>query len=207
MSKKSGSSKRWLIDHARDSYVQAARHKGLRSRAGYKLLQIQEKYGLMETGHIIVDLGAAPGGFSQIARGEVGREGRVVAVDLLEMAPLSGVEIIKGDFRENATLDELINLLNGQQIDLVISDMAPNFSGIREIDQPNSIYLVEIVLEAVVKILRPGGSLIVKCFEGSGVNDLRGRFRKNFRKSYNFKPNASNNRSRESYLIGRNFVG
>ena len=129
MSKKSGSSKRWLMDHARDRYVQAAKTKGMRSRAGYKLLQIQEKYGLIQDGHVIVDLGAAPGGFSQIARKEVGCSGRVIAVDLREMTPLSGVEIIKGDFGENSTLDNLIKLMDGQLIDLVISDMAPNITG------------------------------------------------------------------------------
>ena len=207
MSKKSGSSKRWLMDHARDRYVQAAKTKGMRSRAGYKLLQIQEKYGLMQNGHVIVDLGAAPGGFSQIARKAVGCAGRVIAVDLREMTPLSGVEIIKGDFGENSTLDNLIKLMDGQLIDLVISDMAPNFTGIKDIDQANSVYLVELVLEAVVKILRPGGSLIVKCFEGSGINELRSRVRGQFRRSFNFKPNASKSRSREVYLIGRNFFG
>ena len=207
MSKKSGSSKRWLMDHSRDTYVQAARNEGFRSRASYKLLQIQEKYRLIELGHMIVDLGAAPGGFSQIARREVGSKGRVIAVDLLDMAPIPGVEIIKGDFRENSTFEELLVLINGGLVDLVISDMAPNLSGVREIDQPNSIYLVEIVLEAVKKILRPGGSLVVKCFEGSGINDLRSLFRQNFQKYYNYKPSASNNRSRESYLIGRSFVG
>ena len=135
-------------------------------------IQIQEKYGLMQNGHVIVDLGAAPGGFSQIARKEVGCAGRVIAIDLREMTPLTGVEIIKGDFGENSTLDNLIKLTDGQLVDLVISDMAPNFTGIRDIDQANSVYLVELVLEAVAKILRPGGSLIVKCFEGSGTNEI-----------------------------------
>ena len=123
------------------------------------------------------------------------------------MTPLPGVEIIKGDFGKNSTLDNLIKLMDGQLIDLVISDMAPNITGIRHIDQPNSVYLVEIVLEAVAKILRPGGSLIVKCFEGSGISELRSRVRGQFKKSFNFKPNASNSRSREVYLIGRNFFG
>ena len=203
MSKKSGSSKRWLIDHARDSYVQAARHEGLRSRAGYKLLQIQEKFGLMETGHIIVDLGAAPGGFSQIARREVGREGRVVAVDLLEMAPLSGVEIIKGDFRENSTLDELINLINGQQIDLVISDMAPNLSGIVGIDQPKVIYLAELVLDMAKQALKPGGNIIFKVFQGEGFEQLLVEMRPCFAKVVTRKPAASRPRSREVYLVAK----
>ena len=203
MSKKSGSSKRWLLDHARDSYVQAARHEGLRSRAGYKLLQIQEKFGLIETGHIIVDLGAAPGGFSQIARREVGREGRVVAVDLLEMAPLSGVEIIKGDFRENSTLDELINLINGQQIDLVISDMAPNISGVVGIDQPRVIYLAELALDMAKQALKPGGNIIFKVFQGEGFEQLLVEMRTCFAKVVTRKPAASRPRSREVYLVAK----
>ena len=207
MSRKSGSSKRWLSEHERDSYVKAARRRGLRSRASYKLLQIQEKYGLMELGQFVVDLGASPGGFSQIARKQVGTEGHVIAVDLLEMAPLEGVDFIKGNFCEDSTEEKLLNLINGHPVDLVISDMAPNFSGVKEIDQPNSIYLVEMALEFVAKILRPGGSLMVKCFEGSGTDDLRCAFRQNFKRLNSFKPNASSNRSREIYLIGRNFIG
>ena len=204
---RSKSSAAWLREHFDDHYVKEAQSLGLRSRAAFKLMEIQAKDRLIKPGMMVVDLGSAPGGWSEYVRKEVGRKGRVIASDILMMDSLAGVEFIQGDFTEEAVFNQLMDSIGSDKADLVISDMAPNFSGVKEIDQPNSIHLVEIVLEAVEKILRPGGSLIVKCFEGSGVNDLRSRFRKNFQKSYNFKPNASNNRSRESFLIGRNFVG
>ena len=205
MAKKTGSSKRWLSRHAKDTYVQAAKNSGFRSRASYKLIQVQEKYGLLGVGQTVVDLGAAPGGFSQVARDLVGEKGSVIALDLLDMEPLSGVHFIKGDFTEESTLQQLLQFLSGQAVDLVISDMAPNLSGMKDIDQPRSMYLVELAVDVSNRILRPGGSLLVKCFEGSGIDEVRQSFRESFQQVNNYKPEASRSRSREVYLLGRGF--
>ncbi len=205
MAKKTGSSKRWLSRHAKDTYVEAAKNSGFRSRASYKLIQVQEKYGVLGAGQTVVDLGAAPGGFSQVARDLVGEKGSVIALDLLDMEPLSGVHFIKGDFTEESTLKQLLQFLDGQAADLVISDMAPNLSGMKDIDQPRSMYLVELAVDVSTRILRPGGSLLVKCFEGSGIDEVRRSFRESFQQFNNYKPEASRSRSREVYLLGRGF--
>ena len=205
MAKKTDSSKRWLSRHAKDTYVQSAKNSGFRSRASYKLIQVQQKFDLLHAGKTVVDLGAAPGGFSQVAQDVVGETGRVIALDQLDMDPLDGVEFIKGDFTEDATLQQLLQLLDGRPVDLVISDMAPNLSGMKGIDQPRSIYLVELALEVSTRILEAGGSLLVKCFEGSGIDKVRQSFRESFRQVNNFKPDASRSRSREIYLLGRSY--
>ncbi|MDA0787893.1 MAG: RlmE family RNA methyltransferase [Proteobacteria bacterium] len=196
-------SRRWLDEHERDVYVKASREAGYRSRASYKLLEIQEKYGILKPGHRVLDLGAAPGGWSQVAAGIVGESGLVVAVDLLEVSPIEGVTVITGDFTEPETLNDVMSVIGDAPLDLVISDMAPNLSGMKEIDQPRSAYLVELALDMARTVLRPGGALLAKCFEGSGISDLRDGFRGSFGKLNNIKPAASRDRSREIYLLGR----
>ena len=204
MAKQSGSSKRWLAEHAQDEYVLLAKKAGLRSRASYKLMQIQEKYPLLSSaGQVVIDLGAAPGGWSQVAVDRVSPKGQVIAVDILEMAPIPGVQILCGDFTEDSVVAELEETIGGKPVDLVISDMAPNLSGMKDIDQPRAVYLVELALEFATRVLKPGGSLLVKCFEGSGIEPLRSEFREHFQRVNNIKPAASRNRSNEIYLLGR----
>ncbi len=203
MAKKSGSSRRWLAEHAQDEYVLLAKKAGLRSRASYKLLQIQEKYPLLSAGQVVIDLGAAPGGWSQVAADIVSSKGQVIAVDILKMDPIPGVRILWGDFTEDSVLAELEETIGDKRVDLVISDMAPNLSGMKDIDQPRVVYLVELALDLAKRVLKPGGSLLTKCFEGSGMDALRGEFREHFQQVNNIKPAASRNRSKEIYLLGR----
>ena len=207
MAKKSKSSAQWLNDHEKDEYVLRARREGYRSRASYKLLEIDEKFGLLRRGAVVVDLGAAPGGWVQIAVEKCGSKGFVVGLDLLDLEPMEGAMLIKGDFTEEKVLDELMAVLQDRPVDLVISDMAPNLSGMREIDQPLAIYLAELALEFACSTLRPGGALVMKCFEGSGIDEIRGVIRNNFRQLDNFKPKASRGKSREIYVLGRQFKG
>ena len=207
MTKKSKSSAQWLNDQEKDEYVLRARRDGYRSRASYKLLEIYDKFGLFRTGTVVVDLGAAPGGWSQVAINKSGPKGFVVGLDLLDIQPLEGALLIKGDFTEDKVLAELMALLQDRPVDLVISDMAPNLSGIKEIDQPLAIYLTELALEFACSTLRPGGALVMKCFEGSGVDELREEIRNNFKQLNNFKPKASRGKSREMYVLGRKFKG
>lgn len=207
MTKKSKSSTQWLNDHEKDEYVLRARREGYRSRASYKLLEIDEKFGLFRPGSVVVDLGAAPGGWTQIAVNKGGPKGFVVGLDLLDIEPLEGAMLIKGDFTEELVLDELMALLQDRPVDLVISDMAPNLSGMREIDQPQAIYLTELALEFACSTLRPGGALVMKCFEGSGIDNIREVIRSNFKQLNNFKPKASRGKSREIYVLGRKFKG
>jgi 23S rRNA (uridine2552-2'-O)-methyltransferase len=205
--KRSKSSSRWLADHEDDEFVKRARAEGYRSRAGYKLLEIDDKFHILKTGNRVVDLGAAPGAWSQVAKQRVGRKGEVIALDLLEMAPIDGVTFIQGDFTENETLSALLALAGDCSIDLVISDMAPNLSGMKDIDQPRSIYLVELAYELATRILHINGSLLVKCFEGEGIDAVRQLFRGGFMQVSNIKPRASRGKSREIYILGRGFKG
>ncbi|MBD3648244.1 MAG: RlmE family RNA methyltransferase [Pseudomonadales bacterium] len=205
--KKSRSSKQWLRNHEQDAWVKRARQEGYRSRAAYKLLEINEKFGLIEPGMTIVDLGAAPGGWSQVAAELAGDRSRIVAVDLLQMPPIPGVAVIQGDFTEDDVFEELLSNTEGLPVDLVISDMAPNLSGMKDIDQPRAALLVELALDYANRVLRPGGSLVCKCFEGEGIEPIRTAFRKSFEKVKNFKPASSRPKSREIYLIGRDFTG
>jgi len=207
MAKKKSSSRRWIDAHEKDEYVLRARREGYRSRACYKLLELDERYGLLRPGLAVVDLGAAPGGWSQVARQKVGASGFVVGLDLLDMEPLEGVEFIQGDFTEDGSLQLLMEKLDGRPVDLVISDMAPNLSGTRDIDQPRATYLVELAIDFAQSVLRPGGMFLAKCFEGEGIDDLRALIRRDFRQLNNLKPKASRNKSREIYLLGRGYKG
>ncbi len=203
--KRSKSSSRWLADHEDDEYVKRARIEGYRSRASYKLLEIDEKYRILSTGLRVIDLGAAPGGWSQVVSRKVGKKGEVIALDLLEMPPIQDVTFIQGDFTEDSVLERLMEVTRGAAVDLVISDMAPNLSGMKDIDQPRSVYLAELALDFAVRVLNKNGVLVVKCFEGEGIDGIRQAFRANFRQVTNFKPRASRGRSREIYILGRGF--
>ena len=200
---KSKSSKRWLAEHFDDPYVRMAQQQGLRSRSAFKLLEIQEKYALIEPGMTVVDLGAAPGGWCQVARPLVGDTGRVIGLDLLDMEPLPGVEFIQGDFTEDEPLAELERALQGRKVDLVLSDMAPNMSGMAAIDQAKAMYLAELALEFVREHLRPGGSFLIKLFQGADFDDYVRAVRSLFETVAVRKPKASRPRSREVYLLAR----
>ena len=200
-------SRQWLAEHHGDPYVKRAREASYRSRAAYKLLEIDRKDRLLRPGMTVVDLGAAPGGWSQIAALSVGEKGRVIALDMLPMSPLEGVEFIQGDFREQDVLERLLNALGGQAVDLVISDMAPNISGMKAIDQPRSMYLVELAVELAGSVTREGGALLVKVFQGAGFQELMRSLRLKYNKVQVRKPEASRARSRETYLLARGFRG
>lgn len=197
------SSKRWLREHHNDYYVQQARKAGYRSRAAFKLLEMQERDCLIKPGMQVVDLGAAPGGWSQLAAKWVGPQGKLIAMDILAMDPIAGVEIVKGDFTDDQTLQALSALLKQQPIDLVISDMAPNTSGIKSVDQPKAMYLVELALDFALENLKPGGDLLVKVFQGEGFAQFFQQLRDNFDKVNTRKPKASRDRSTEVYLLAR----
>ena len=198
---KSKSSKRWLQEHNQDHFVQKAREEGYRSRAIYKLEEIQQKDRILKPGHWVLDLGAAPGGWSEYCAGIVGDNGRVIALDILDMAVPAGVEFIKGDFTENETLDRLTELLGDAQIDLVLSDMAPNLSGMDSIDQPKSIYLAELAFDLARQYLRKNGVFVAKLFQGEGFEELVASFRLTFKTVKFRKPDASRARSREIYAV------
>lgn len=200
-----GSSRRWLQQHAADPYVRQAQAQGYRSRASFKLLEINQRDRLLQPGATVVDLGAAPGGWSQVASTIVGPRGRVLAVDLLDMAPLPGVEFILGDFGAAAVLEQMLGLLP-DGADLVMSDMAPNLSGVRDVDQPAALHLAELALDFAGRVLKPRGALLVKCFEGAGSQGLRALFAEHFEQVLVRKPDASRDRSREHYLIGRGML-
>ena len=202
---RSKSSRRWLDRHVSDTYVQRAQAEGYRSRAAYKLLELQERDGLLRPGMRVVDLGAAPGGWSQIAARFVGPRGRVLALDLLPIDPIAGVEIITGDFREDEVLARLTDLLLAQPLDLVLSDMAPNVSGMKAVDQPRSIYLNELALEFARTTLKPGGVLAIKTFHGEGFDALVTTMRQLFDQVLSRKPKASRPQSRETYLVAKGF--
>lgn len=204
---RSKSSTRWLREHFTDEYVKRAQQEGYRSRAVYKLLEIHEKDRLLRPGLTMVDLGAAPGGWSQLAARLVGRQGRVIALDVLPMEPLPGVQFIEGDFRETAVLEQLLAALEGRTVDLVLSDMAPNTSGIKAVDQPSSLYLAELALDFVSQRLRPGGDFLVKAFQGEGFDAFFKTLRVAFTTVAPRKPRASRPRSAEQYLLARNYRG
>jgi 23S rRNA (uridine2552-2'-O)-methyltransferase len=203
MANKKGSSRRWLDRHVNDSFVQRAQVDGYRSRAAYKLLELQRRDALLKPGMRIVDLGAAPGGWSQVAAPLVGRAGRVVAIDLLPMDPIPGVEILQCDFREDEGLARIRALLGDDPLDLVLSDMAPNVSGMKAVDQPRSIYLVELALDFASQALKPGGALAVKAFHGEGFDELVRSLRQRFERVVSRKPEASRAESRETYLVAK----
>ncbi|MAM81441.1 MAG: 23S rRNA methyltransferase [Gammaproteobacteria bacterium] len=196
---------RWLDNHVSDEYVQRARRDGYRSRACYKLMEIDDKHQILRSGITVVDLGAAPGSWSQLAAKRIGPAGSIIAIDILDMVPMPGVKLIKGDFTADSTLENLMRHLSGEEVDLVISDMAPNLSGMREIDQPRAMYLAELALESASRMLRPGGALLVKCFEGEGITQFRQVLSRAFKQLFNLKPKASRPKSREIYVLARGF--
>jgi 23S rRNA (uridine2552-2'-O)-methyltransferase len=204
---RSKTSKAWMREHINDPYVQRAKAEGYRSRAAYKLLQLDKKDRLLVPGQLVVDLGAAPGSWSQVVLAKLGTKGRVVAVDLLPMEPLVGVHFVQGDFREQEVLDALLLALGGRKADLVISDLAPNISGIGVSDQARSMYLCELALEFARQCLAPGGSLLVKVFQGAGFTEFLAAMRKAFAKVGSRKPDASRGRSSEMYLLGKGLKG
>ena len=199
------SSKRWKTRQAKDPYVRRARTEGYRSRAVYKLIEIQQRHKLIRPGAAVCDLGAAPGGWSQFAAAEVGKKGAVVAVDLLPMDPIDGVEFIQGDFREDETLKRMEATLRSRGTDLVMSDMAPNISGVRGVDQPRAMHLAELALDLSRRCLKPGGSLVVKLFHGEGFDEYVREARQAFGDVKVRKPAASRPQSRETYLVARNY--
>jgi 23S rRNA (uridine2552-2'-O)-methyltransferase len=204
---RSKSSKQWLKEHFDDEYVKRSQDEGYRSRASYKLLEIQEKDRLIKPGMTVVDLGAAPGGWSQIAAQLVGEKGRVLACDILPMDSLPGVEFIEGDFTEQTVLDELLSKLGDDGADLVISDMAPNLSGMKDMDQPRAMYLAELALDLARSTLHEGAYFLVKVFQGAGFEDYHKELKESFQAVKTRKPGASRQRSREVYLLGAGFKG
>jgi 23S rRNA (uridine2552-2'-O)-methyltransferase len=204
---RSKTSKAWMREHINDPYVQKAKAEGYRSRAAYKLLELDKKDRLLAPGRLVVDLGAAPGSWSQVAVAKLGARGRVVAVDILPMEPLPGVHFVQGDFREQEVLDALLLALGGRKADLVISDLAPNISGIAVSDQARAMHLAELALEFSRQCLKPGGSLVVKVFQGAGFTEFLGAMRKAFATVGSRKPEASRGRSSEMYLLGKGLKG
>lgn len=196
-------SKAWMHEHVNDPYVRKAQAEGMRSRAAYKLQQLSERDKLLRPGMVVVDLGAAPGGWSQVAARAVGEAGLVIGVDLLEMTPLPGVRFLRGDFGDDTVLAGLLDLLEGRAVDLVLSDMAPNISGVASVDQARSIGLAELALDFAHKHLKPQGNFLVKVFQGAGFEGLVAELRSHFVEVLIRKPEASRSRSSEVYLLGR----
>ena len=205
MSKSRRTGGSWRERQERDPYVQMARRDGWRSRAVYKLEEMQKRYRLMKVGSDVLDLGSAPGAWSQYAAGIVGPKGRIVAVDLLDMEPITGVEFIRGDFREQDTLDRINTSMGKRQLDLVMSDMAPNISGNRSVDQPRAMYLAELTAELATEVLKPGGSMVLKLFHGEGFDDFVREIRPKFSSVRVRKPAASRAQSRETYMVATGF--
>jgi 23S rRNA (uridine2552-2'-O)-methyltransferase len=205
--KRSKTSKQWMREHVNDVYVQRARSEGYRSRAAYKLFEIAARDKLLRPGLVVIDLGAAPGGWSQVARAQVGTRGRVIALDVLAMEPVAGVEFLRGDFREAAAAAALDRALANRRADLVLSDMSPNISGIALSDQARAMHLAELALEFAVNHLKPGGSLLVKVFQGAGFQEFLPAMRAHFGKVVTRKPEASRGRSNELYLLGKGCKG
>ena len=197
----SKSSKRWLQEHHQDAYVLKAREQGYRSRAVFKLAQIQQKDRIMKPGQLVLDLGAAPGGWSEYAQRIVGDQGKVIALDLLPIEPIAGVEFIQGDFTEQQTLDQLLILIGDRRLDLVLSDMAPNLSGMGSVDQPRSIYLAELAFDLACRILTADGGFVVKLFQGEDFEELISLLRQSFKAVKFRKPDASRARSSEIYAV------
>jgi 23S rRNA (uridine2552-2'-O)-methyltransferase len=204
---RSKTSKQWLKEHFDDVYVRRSQEEGYRSRASFKLLEIQEQDKLFKKGMTVVDLGAAPGGWSQVAANLVGENGQVIASDILPIDSLPGVEFLQGDFTEDAVLQSLLAMLKDQQADLVISDMAPNMSGMKDIDLPRVMYLAELALDLARTVLKPGGAFLVKVFHGEGYEELQRELKSSFSSVKVRKPKASRARSSEIYLLAAGFRG
>ncbi len=205
MPKRTKSSARWLAEHVNDEYVKRAQREGWRSRAVFKLEEIQQREHLLRPGIRCVDLGAAPGSWSQYAARLLGGRGRLVATDILPMDAIPGVEFVLGDFREPSVLDEVLQKVGSEKVDLVLSDMAPNMAGIDAVDQPRSMYLAELALEFADRVLVPGGDLLVKLFQGEGFDQIIREARRRYGRVSTKKPRASRTRSAEIYLLARQF--
>ena len=209
---KSKSSKTWLKEHFDDEYVRRSQQDGYRSRAIYKLIEIDQKDHLVKPGMTIIDLGAAPGGWSEYCARKIGKKGRIIALDILPMEPIDNVTIIQGDFREDDVFGELMNVMQdgnieNSQADLVISDMAPNISGMGSVDMPRAYYLYELALDLARQVLKPGGGLLVKLFQGEGFEAYNKELKSSFSKVVMRKPKASRARSREIYALATGFLG
>jgi len=198
---RSKSSKRWLQEHHQDAYVLKAREQGYRSRAVFKLAEIQQKDRIIKPGQLVLDLGAAPGGWSEYAQQVVGDQGKLIALDLLPIEPIAGVEFIQGDFTEQQTLERLLVLIDDRRLDLVLSDMAPNLSGMDSVDQPKSIYLAELAFDLARQFLAADGVFVIKLFQGEGFEDLISLLRLSFNSVRFRKPDASRARSSEIYAV------
>ena len=198
---RSKSSRRWLQEHHADPFVQQARREGYRSRAVYKLMELQEKDRLLRPGQFIIDLGAAPGGWSEYARDFCTDRGRLIAVDILPIEPIADAEIIQGDFTEQSILEQILAAVDNQPVDVVLSDMAPNISGIETVDQPKSMYLVELAFDLALRVLDKNGVFVVKMFQGEGFDETVRAFRDAFSSVRFRKPKASRPRSREVYAV------
>ncbi|WP_133407873.1 23S rRNA (uridine(2552)-2'-O)-methyltransferase RlmE [Parashewanella tropica] len=203
--KRSASSTRWMQEHFDDHYVKEAQKRGLRSRAAFKLEELQNKDNLIKKGMTVVDLGAAPGGWSQVAVKLTGESGKVIACDILPMDPIVGVDFLQGDFREDAVLEALLNRVGSDKVDVVLSDMAPNMSGAGVVDQPRAMYLVELALDMCHQVLAPNGSFAVKVFQGEGFDEYMKAVRQAFKVVKTRKPDSSRARSREVYIVATGY--
>jgi len=204
---RSKTSQNWLREHFNDPYVKMAQKDGYRSRASYKLLEIQEKDRILRPGNTVIDLGAAPGGWSQVTSRVLGDKGRLIASDILEMDSIPDVAFIQGDFTEDSVLAQILEAVGNHPVDLVISDMAPNMSGVKLADQARAMYLCELALDLAGQVLRPGGDFLIKIFQGEGFDVYHKQVRTMFDKVQMRKPLSSRDRSREQYLLARGFRG
>lgn len=204
---RSKTSHRWLKEHFDDPYVKMAQRDGYRSRASYKLLEIQEKDRILRPGMTVVDLGAAPGGWSQVTSRVIGDKGTLIASDILPMDSIPDVTFIQGDFTEDEVFAQLLQAIGENPVDLVISDMAPNMSGLPAVDMPRAMFLCELALDLCTRVLRPGGDFLIKIFQGEGFDAYHKMVRENFEKVQMRKPLSSRDRSREQYLLARGFRG
>ena len=207
MGKKKSSSRAWLKEHHDDVYVQRAQKEGYRSRAAYKLMEINEKDRIIRPGMSVLDLGSAPGGWSQVAGEWVGAHGRMVASDILPMDTLPDVHFVQGDFTEQETYDRIMAELNNQPLDVVLSDMAPNMSGVAAVDLPRAMYLVELAVDMATRVLAPKGAFVAKVFQGEGFDELFRTLREQYATVLTRKPEASRPRSREVYIVAKEFKG
>ena len=205
VAKKKSSSRAWLKEHHDDIYVQQAQKEGYRSRAVYKLMEINQRDQIIRPGMFVLDLGSAPGGWSQVAGQLVGSRGRVIASDILLMDQLADVTFIQGDFTEQETYDQIVTALEGNRLDAVLSDLAPNMSGLPEVDQPRAMYLVELATELAIGALSSGGSFVTKVFQGEGFEAWHREIRRHFQRVVTRKPSASRPRSREVYIVATGF--
>ena len=207
MVQRSKSSANWLREHFNDPFVKQAQKDGYRSRASYKLLEIQEKDRLIRPGMSVIDLGAAPGGWSQVTSRLIGGQGRLIASDILEMDSIPDVTFIQGDFTQDEVLQQILQAVGDSHVDLVISDMAPNMSGTPAVDIPRAMFLCELALDLATRVLKPGGDFLIKIFQGEGFDVYLKDVRSKFDKVQMRKPSSSRDRSREQYLLGRGFKG